>query len=44
VQKTVTQPEGFDLPSLADLETALPGLISACADGLGKVLTVSFEK
>ncbi|MBA2433676.1 MAG: type I-U CRISPR-associated protein Cas7 [Chthoniobacterales bacterium] len=39
---TVTRPEGFTLPSLKDLETALPGLIAAAkknfsADGDGEV-------
>lgn len=29
----VTAPEGFELPSLAELETAMPGLIKEAADG-----------
>ena len=45
---TVTRPEAFELPSLADLEGELPGLIDAvAAEGLfgeRRVLTVTYRK
>ena len=45
---TVTRPQAFDLPSLADLEEELPGLIEAVeAKGLfgeRSVLTVTYRK
>ena len=45
---TVTRPEAFDLPSLADLESELPGLIDAVAArglfGERRVLTVKYGK
>ena len=45
---TVTRPQAFDLPSLADLEEELPGLIEAVATkglfGERRVLTVKYGK
>ncbi|MDE0460283.1 MAG: type I-U CRISPR-associated RAMP protein Csb1/Cas7u [Chromatiales bacterium] len=45
---TVTSPEAFDLPSLADLENELPALIEAVAAkdlfGERRVLTVTYRK
>lgn len=45
---TVTRPEAFDLPSLADLEKELPGLIQAVKTrglfGEKRVLTVKYRK
>ena len=35
-------PEGFALPSLADLEADLPDAIAACKDRLAGVTTVAF--
>ncbi len=43
---TVTRPEGLELPSLAELEEALPGLIDACASMFGGergVTTVTYK-
>ena len=45
---TVTRPEAFDLPSLADLETELPALIESVGSkdlfGETRVLTVKYRK
>ena len=45
---TVTRPEGFELPELADLEKALPKLIEAVGSdrhfGESRVLTVTYRK
>jgi CRISPR-associated protein Csb1 len=45
---TVTRPEGFEIPELADLENALPGLIKAIGSdghfGESPVLTVTYRK
>ena len=37
-----TRPKGFQLPSLADLEGALPAVIAACKDQMSQV-TITFE-
>ena len=41
---TATQPAGFVLPSLADLDAALPGAIAACAAQMAGVTTVQYKK
>jgi CRISPR-associated protein Csb1 len=43
---TVQRPEGFNMPSLAELEEALPGLIKKTAGSFAKppITTVSFEE
>lgn len=41
---TADAPDGFELPSLADLEAALPEAIDECSDRMAGVTTVAYSK